>query len=81
METESGENIMRIPFYCKTVLLVAIIAVVALPFAGNCWAEDGKDHPLIKRYPGSEIGKYFVKDFDEVQMPAGKSERKNLPTR
>ena len=52
-----------------------ILAVILVSFAGNSWAEDGKDHPLIQRYPGSQIHKSFVRDFDEVQMPTGKSGR------
>ncbi len=69
---------MRIQHNCKTGLLIAFFAFIAISITGNCWAENGKDHPLIKRYPGSEIGRYFVKDFDEVQMPTGKSERKGF---
>ena len=69
---------MRIQYNCKTVLLVAFIAIMAISFAANGWAEAGKDHPLIKRYQGSTISKSFVRDFDEVQMPTGKSGRKGF---
>ncbi len=33
---------------------------------------------MIKRYPGSEIGRYFVREFDEVQIPTGKSGQKDF---
>ncbi|NOY86758.1 MAG: DUF4892 domain-containing protein [Deltaproteobacteria bacterium] len=62
----------------RIVLMLAMATAVILTCAGTGWADEGKDHPLIKRYPGSEIGKYFVKDFDEVQMPTGKSGRKGF---
>jgi len=60
------------------VLVIGLAAVMMFVQVPGLMAEDGKDHPLIKRYPGSEIGKYFVKDFDEVQMPTGKSGQKGF---
>ncbi len=51
-----------------------VLVLPALPvIATNVVADEGKDHPLIKRYPGSEIRKSQVKDYDEVEMPTGKS--------
>ena len=32
-----------------------------------------KDHPMIKRYPGSVIYKYVAKAFDETNLPTGKA--------
>ena len=59
-------------------LQLAIALIFAIAFPGNCRAEEGKDHPLIKSYPDSKISKSFVRDFDEVQMPTGKSGRKDF---
>ena len=59
----------------RRALWFFVVTMAILIFAGNCWAEDGKDHPLIQRYPGSQIHKSFTRDFDEVQMPTGKSGR------
>jgi OOP family OmpA-OmpF porin len=36
-------------------------------------AEGSKDHPLIARYPGSFIAEYDQKEFDEYELPVGKS--------
>lgn len=69
---------MRMNSKMHVVFVFTLVAIMIIAYAGNCWAEDRKDHPLIKRYPGSEIGKYFVRDFDEVQMPTGKSGRKSF---
>ncbi|HTM08764.1 MAG TPA: DUF4892 domain-containing protein [Verrucomicrobiae bacterium] len=52
------------------------LAVLFLPLiaAGAAAAQEVKDHPLISRYPGSEIAylpKSSVKEFDEIQLPVG----------
>ena len=39
--------------------------------AGALLAEQGKDHPLISRFPGSEIQEYAVAEFDEYVLPLG----------
>ncbi len=62
----------------QIVFGLAMAAAMLLAYAGTGWAESGKDHPLIERYPGSKIRTYFVRDFDEVQMPTGKSGRKSF---
>lgn len=61
-----------------TVLVCSLVAAMTFVFAPDSMAEEGKDHPLIQRYPGSQISKSFVRDFDEVQMPTGKSERQGF---
>ena len=60
------------------ILSIAAAVAVIIASAGTAFSESGKDHPLIKRYPGSDIRKSFVKDFDEVIMPTGKSGRKDF---
>lgn len=36
--------------------------------------EGSQDHPLIKRYPGSVIWEYDLKEFSEYEIPMGKAE-------
>ncbi|MDF1581402.1 MAG: OmpA family protein [Desulfuromonadales bacterium] len=57
------------------LILVMVLSVLLVPFSV---AAEGEDHPLMKRYPGSKISKSFIKDFDAVVMPTGKSERKGF---
>jgi OOP family OmpA-OmpF porin len=57
------------------VLMLGLAAVMVFVQVPGLMAADGKDHPLIQRYPGSTINKTFARDFDEVQMPTGKSGR------
>ena len=58
------------------LLLIVIVLQFSLP--NPSWSEKGQDHPLVKRYPGSEIRKYIQKEFDEVLLPLGKAEKKNF---
>jgi len=58
-----------------TVFVFGLVVAIMFAWVPGSMAEDGKDHPLIQRYPESKIHKYFVRDFDEVQMPTGKSGR------
>ncbi len=51
-------------------LLMALTSIAAKGQGQD--AEGSKDHPLISRYPGSIIGAYFQKDFDEFTLPLGK---------
>lgn len=69
---------MRIRCVGQNLLRLAFITIALGSYAANGWAEAGKGHPLFKPYPGSGSGKSFVKDFDEVQMPTGKSGRKEF---
>lgn len=58
-------------------LLLAALLLAGL-CAGPVRAAQEQGHPLIKPYPGSEVRRFFVKDFDEVEMPTGKSQRKGF---
>jgi OOP family OmpA-OmpF porin len=40
-------------------------------FATSACALEGKDHPLISRFPGTEIQQYNVAQFDEFALPLG----------
>ena len=55
------------------VFVLVLVAAVMFTWVPGSMAKDGKDHPLIQRYPGSQIVKSFERAFDEVQMPTGKS--------
>jgi outer membrane protein OmpA-like peptidoglycan-associated protein len=34
--------------------------------------EESKDHPLVKRFEGSTIGRYLAKDYDEMKFTLGR---------
>lgn len=54
--------------------LAAGVLVCSLVLATVARAQDvagGKDHPLIARYPGSQIWQYDAKEFNEVAVPLG----------
>ncbi len=58
----------------RRIFLGCLLAGLCAPFAA---AQEGdvsgsKDHPLISRYPGSYIERYFQKEFDEFTLPLGK---------
>lgn len=49
------------------------LAVFAVVFcASSAAAQAGRDHPLLSRFPGSEIRSANVKEFDEIIVPAGR---------
>ena len=50
----------------RTAAVMALIVASAAPAAAA--AENGKDHPLIPRYPGAEIRGYDFKEFEESQL-------------
>lgn len=56
---------LRVASFC----LVFVAMLVSSTQAG--WAGQDEDHPLIKRYPGSEMRKHVHKGFDEVLLPTG----------
>ena len=59
-------------------LAAVVMTLLAVGFAVSTAAQTtAKDHPLISRYPGSEIKvafgqqEYSVKEFDEIVLPMG----------
>ncbi len=66
--------------------LLALIMITAVFFLHNIsatWAADlpmTKDHPLLKRFNGSEIVGYDVKRFDEYSLQTSTFQRYNLDT-
>ncbi len=62
--------------------MIAITSTIAFS-ALTAWAADlpnSKDHPLIKRFAGSEIVGYDVKRFDEYSLQTSTFKRFNLDT-
>jgi outer membrane protein OmpA-like peptidoglycan-associated protein len=49
------------------------LVVIALCTASSAVGQQVQDHPLISRYPGSELNQSLssVKQFDEIAMPVG----------
>lgn len=76
--TEKGGDNMSDRKASTSVLALILAMVLSVLLVTFSVAAEGEDHPLMKRYPGSEISKSFIKDFDEVVMPTGKSERKGF---
>ncbi len=65
--------------------LIMLISIIALGFFGlDVRAADlpgAKDHPLLKRFGGSEIVGYEVKRFDEFELQTSTFKRYNLETK
>jgi len=56
------------------ILIAFLSMALCLPFAAaQCEDRDGKDHPLISRYPGSCIYTYAQVEFEEFMLPLGKN--------
>ena len=63
----------------RTHVAAAVLTLLAVGFAvfaaaPAAVAKEVKDHPLISRYPGSQIAylpKSSVKEFDEIALPMG----------
>jgi len=59
--------------YLHRLFIACVVAGLCVPFAaGQCEDRDGKDHPLISRYPGSCIYTYAQVAFEEFTLPLGK---------
>ncbi len=60
--------------FIRTVCIACLLLGLSAPFAAgqDQDVEGSKDHPLISRYPGSVITRYFTKEFDEFTLPLGK---------
>ena len=60
-------NSRFICYYATVVLL--LFTNVGASLAAD--VKGSQDHPLISRFPGSEIVGYFHRDFEQVQLPRG----------
>lgn len=61
-----------------------ILAIILGLPGGSAWAADlpgAKDHPLLKRFAGSEIVGYEVKRFDTYELQTSTFKRYNLETK
>ena len=68
---------------CKTILLLLFFIVTVLPFrdAGAADIAGSKDHPLLRRFAGSEIVGYQVKRFDAYELQTSTFSRYNLESK
>lgn len=55
----------------RRVCTLAVVAMVILS-AVSAVAQGGKDHPLISRFPGSDLTSTAAKEFDEITVPSGR---------
>ena len=59
--------------YIRRTLWTCLLVGLCVPYAaGQCEDRDGKDHPLISRYPGSCIYTWTQVAFEEFNLPLGK---------
>ena len=66
----------------KAIVLLFMLATL-LPFTGLSAADlpGSKDHPLLRRFAGSEIVGYHAKRFDEYELQTSTFNRYNLETK
>jgi OmpA-OmpF porin, OOP family len=79
-----GTRLLSDRFKGKNLFALAAVTAVFLLATAGCWAGDlpgSKDHPLLKRFGGSEIVGYDVKRFDEYELQTSTFKRYNLDTR
>lgn len=57
--------------------LLSLIVAVVIGFSAPVFAEDGEDHPLVSRYPGTSISHYDYKEFEEAQILLSKPYQQN----
>lgn len=57
---------MKLNTWYKNVFLLATASLIAM--AIPAFAEEGKDHPMVSRYPGTTIDHYDFKEFEEAQL-------------
>ncbi|MCX6179356.1 MAG: OmpA family protein [Chlorobiales bacterium] len=66
----------------KAIVLLFVIAfLLPLTEAGAVDLPGSKDHPLLRRFAGSEIVGYHVKRFDEYDLQTSTFSRYNLETK
>jgi outer membrane protein OmpA-like peptidoglycan-associated protein len=57
--------------FCRSLIVYAVLVVLVTPV----WLHaqlDVKDHPLVSRFPGSDVLDYKTAEFDEFSLPLGK---------
>ena len=63
------------PYYLGLILLCLLGAAGAA--AGK--APEGRDHPLLPRFPGAVIGHYALRSYDEIVLPLDAEVEEVLP--
>jgi len=58
-------------------ILLSLLAAAATSFSASTLAVDGEDHPLVSRYPGTEITHYDFKEYEEAQLILSKPYKKD----
>ena len=64
--------------HLRNGLRAAAITVLFVLSAAYAEAEAGEDHPLISRYPGSELAYSEVREYDEYVLPIAPLEQNRL---
>ena len=50
-------------------MLIRILALLFFFLTAQCVSADASDHPLLGRYPGSEIKAYIYTEYETLGMP------------
>ena len=58
-------------------IFVSIFTSALIVFNAPVFAEDGQDHPMVSRYPGTAISHYDFKEFEEAQLLLSKPYEQN----
>jgi outer membrane protein OmpA-like peptidoglycan-associated protein len=58
-------------------IFLSLFTAAFVAFNAPVFAEDGKDHPMVSRYPGTSISHYDFKEFEEAQLILSKPYEKN----
>ena len=82
MKISHGKRALAAGAFTPALLWTMLLTLPCL--LGDAWAADlpgSKDHPLLKRFRGSEIVAYEVKRFDTFELPTSTFKRYNLETK
>jgi len=63
----------------RLLSILVLSFVFVLPAYADSDAPHSSDHPMISRYPGSNIITYVQKDFDEYQLPLSEPKLNTYP--
>lgn len=58
-------------------IFLSLFASAVFGFTAPAFAEDGQDHPMVSRYPGTTISQYDFKEFEEAQLLLSKPYEQN----
>jgi len=66
-------SVLLVGFASALTVALSVARAAEMPTADT--VTDAKDHPLLSRFAGSQLVGYQVKEFEEVELPAGKKAR------